>query len=191
MTIRNFMLAAVLCLPAGATLVLATQPVLAEQPVPAENNPPGDIPDNQVFVEYQGPGISMQVPEGWARTDEANGATFADKYNRIEITSVTAASPITASTVTNKEAKDLAASQRAVTITSIKDVQLAGGKAVRIDYSANSEPNPVTNKQIRLEDVRFYLPGSNGTAAVLDMSAPFGADNVDQWKLMADSLAIK
>jgi hypothetical protein len=49
----------------------------------------------------------------------------------------------------------------------------------------------VTNKQIRLEAVRFYLPGSNGKVAVLDMSAPLGADNVDQWNLMANSLRVK
>lgn len=61
---------------------------------------------------------------------------------------------------------------------------------MRLDYTANSEPNAVTNKQIRLEAVRFYLFGK-GRVAVLDMSAPSGADNVDQWNLMANSLRIK
>ena len=32
---------------------LYAQASSTEKPVPAEKNPPGDIPDNQVFIEYQ------------------------------------------------------------------------------------------------------------------------------------------
>ena len=163
----------------------------AEQAAPAEKNPPGDIPDTQVFVEYKGDAVTMKVPEGWARTDEPGGAVFADKYNRIELLTEASPNPVTAASITGHEAKDLAAGKGAIKITSVKDVKLDGGKAVRIDYSANSAPNAVTNKQIRLEAVRFYLPGSNNKVAVLDMSAPLGADNVDQWNLMANSLRVK
>ena len=181
--------------PALAVALMAiSMPVVevrAEQPVPAEKNPPGDIPDTQVFVEYAAAAVSMKVPEGWARTDEPGGVVFADKYNRVELLTVTASNPVTASSVSSHEAKDLAAGKGAVKVSSVKEVKLDGGKAVRIDYSANSAPNPVTNKQIRLEEVRFYLPGSTGKVAVLDMSAPFGADNVDQWNVMANSLRVK
>jgi hypothetical protein len=191
MIVRNITLAAVMCAASFVTISAATVPVQAEQAVPAEKNPPGDIPDTQVFVQYQGAGVTMKVPEGWARTDEAAGAIFADKYNGLEVTTITSTAPLTAASVTNNEAKSLAAGRGAIKITSVKDVKLDGGMAVRVDYSANSAPNPVTNKQIRLEEVRFYLQGSGGHVAVLDMSAPLGADNVDQWNLMANSLRVK
>src|SRR4051812_35057999 len=39
----------------------------------------GDIPDNQVFVRYNGPSFSMRVPEGWARKGSGNTTTFREK----------------------------------------------------------------------------------------------------------------
>jgi hypothetical protein len=61
---------------------------------------------------------------------------------------------------------------------------------VQIIYTSNSDPNPVTNKQIRLENER-YLIAHNGKLATLTKLAPAGADNADQWKLMADSFRWK
>ena len=39
----------------------------------------GDIPDNQVFVTFTSPtgGYQLQVPEGWARTDDPSGPSCA------------------------------------------------------------------------------------------------------------------
>jgi hypothetical protein len=74
----------------------------------------------------------------------------------------------------------------AVKVDTVKEVKLQSGPAVRITYSSNSEPNPVTNKQIRLEHERFIF-FKNGKAATLDFAAPLGADNADQWKLMSNS----
>ena len=162
---------------------------LAENAVPAEKNPPGDIPDSQVFIDYAGPGFSMKIPEGWSRVDETAGAKFSDKYNLIEATSAAATAAPTTSTVTAGAAAELGKTGHAVKIASVKEVKLDGGSAIRIDYSANSEPNAVTNKQIRLEDVRFLLFKS-GKLVTLDMAAPYGADNADQWTLMANSIRI-
>ncbi|MBN9305996.1 MAG: hypothetical protein BGO82_00805 [Devosia sp. 67-54] len=189
MTSRS--LAFALALSAGAAISLPAVSIAVEKPVASEKNPPGDIPDTQVFVDYQGAGVTMKVPEGWARADEANGAIFSDKYNRVELTTQTTASSPSVSSVTSHEAKDLVAGGRAVKIIAVKEVKLDGGRAVRVDYSANSEPNAVTSKQIRLEEVRFYLRGPSGKLAVLDMSAPNGADNVDQWNLMSNSLRVQ
>jgi len=44
----------------------------------------------------------------------------------------------------------------------------------------------VTNKQVRLENNR-YLFFHNGQLATLTLSAPVGADNVDQWARIAGS----
>ena len=165
-------------------------PLRAENAVPPEKNPPGDIPDSQVFVDYSGPGFTMKVPEGWSRVDETGGAKFSDKYNIIDVTTSDAATAPTIAAVTIGVAADLSKSGHAVKVTSVKEVKLDGGKAVRIDYAANSAPNAVTNKPIRLEDVRFLL-FKGGKLVSLDMAAPFGADNVDQWNLMANSVRIQ
>jgi hypothetical protein len=179
-------------LVAGATLFAAMPQAAAavEKVIAPEKNPPGDIPDSQVFVDYKSSlGFVMKVPEGWSRRDRADGATFSDKYNTINLT-VSDAPAKPAANSSDAHVAALSGSGRAVKVTSVKDVNLKGGPAVLLVYSENSDPNPVTNKQIRLEANR-YLFFKNGKLASLDLTAPLGADNVDQWQLMADSFRWK
>ncbi len=158
-------------------------------PIPVEKNPPGDIPDNQVFVAWRSPlGFSMQVPEGWARRDLADGSQFNDKYNAI---SVTISPSATALSVASVRANEVAALQRlpkAVEVVDVKAVTLPAGPAVVVRFRANSEPNPVTNKAIRLDNEAVYLWRA-GRLATITLSAPAGADNADQWRLVARSFA--
>lgn len=187
--IRRATIAAALLLVCGAPV--GFQPVQAAQrAVPAEHNPPGDIPDTQVFITYRGHGFTMKVPEGWSRHDVASGAVFNDKYNIIQVRADNAATAPNVASVKANEVSRLKGLDRAVKISDVRAVDLKGGKAVKIDYAINSEPNPVTNKPIRLEDVR-YLVFDHGTLVTLDMAAPYGADNVDQWRLMSNSIRIK
>ncbi len=174
-------LALILC-PIGAPGIAA-----AEKAVQAENNSPGDIPDNQVFVSYRSTlGFTLQVPEGWSRADRPDGVRFFDKYNLIDVGIAHSDAARNAGSMRSHEVATLVAGGRAVEIASVKDVKLEGGLAVRIVYTSNSEPNPVTDKQIRLEHERliFYKDGELATA---DFAAPAGADNADQWRLMANS----
>jgi len=159
----------------------------AERPVAREKNPPGDIPDSQVFVAYGSAlGFSLKVPEGWARTDRSDGAKFADKYNAIDVAVSSASAAPTTASVTKREAAELVSTGRAVTIRAVKGVKLRSGPAILIEYASNSEPNPVTNKQLRLENHR-YLVYRGGKLAAINLSAPLGADNVDQWQLISNS----
>ena len=43
-----------------------------------EYSPAGDIPDDQVFVDYTDTSgrVTIKVPEGWAQSDTANGVSF-------------------------------------------------------------------------------------------------------------------
>ena len=75
---------------------------------------------------------------------------------------------------------------RAVTINNVSDVSLPGGKAVVVKYTSNSGIDPVTNKQVRLEN-ETYVFSKNGKEAMLTVWAPQGADNADQWQRMAKS----
>ena len=170
----------------GLTLAVESAQA-AERPVAQEKNPPGDIPDSQVFVAYHSPlGFSLKVPEGWARTDRSDGAAFTDKYNTIDVAVASAPAAPTTASVTRHEAADLVKTGRAVTIRAVKGVKLRSGPAILIEYASNSEPNPVTNKQLRLENHR-YLIHRGGRLATINLSAPLGADNADQWKLISDS----
>ena len=163
----------------------------AEQPLRPEKNPPGDIPDNQVFIDYSSPrGFGFKVPEGWARKDLSDGAVFADKYGRISVTEMDAATAADIASARQTLIPELEKSVHAVTITKVKLVNFRGGPAVLVSYGSNSDPNPVTNKAIRLENDRYYF-WKDGKLVALNFSAPAGADNADQWDMMAKSFRWK
>lgn len=70
-----------------AAASIAAPAVATEKAVSPEKNPPGDIPDTQVFLDYHSPeGFSLKVPEGWARTDLLHGAKFVDTLDGVAVT---------------------------------------------------------------------------------------------------------
>jgi hypothetical protein len=159
----------------------------AETAVKPEINPPGDIPDSQVFVKFSSPqGFTIKVPEGWARKDDAGKTIFSDKYNRIVLASDALAQTLDLAYTKSALAPDIEKTGRAVKIVKIVNAKLKSGDAVRVIYESNSEPNSVTNKQIREENERYYF-AKDGKLVSLDLSAPKGADNVDQWQLISSS----
>ena len=163
-------------------------PATGEQAVAPERNPPGDIPDDQVFITFASPtaGYQVQVPQGWARSTNADDVRFVDKLGGVQVAISSTAQAPTAATAQNSQAADLQRAGRAVKVNNVSDVRLPNGDAVFIDYASNSEPDQVTGKQIRLEN-QVYLFYKDGKLATLSMWAPLGADNADQWQLMARS----
>ena len=158
-----------------------------ELPLAPEQNPPGDIPDNQVFVDFHSAaGFALQVPEGWARQDVSNATTFTNNYDGVAVTQSAAPTPPTVASTQETLVPQLLAEARAVTVDAVEEVALPAGVAIRITYHSNSDPNPVTNKAIRLENERFYF-WKDGVLVGLDLWAPAGADNVDQWQFMSES----
>jgi hypothetical protein len=192
MTISAFQSRFRVALPLAVLLAFALPAAFApgaiaqEKALAPEKNPPGDIPDSQVFITYRAPqGFSLKVPEGWSRKDQAGAVSFADKYGQIAVSLRPGAAPTMASVRAN-EAAELEKTGRAVKISAITEAKLPAGPAVRIVYSENSDANPVTGKQIRLDSERVLI-GHAGNVASLTFSAPAGADNADQWKLMSES----
>lgn len=169
-------------------LPIAITPSLsAENPVQAEKNPPGDIPDTQVFIDYSSPqGFTLKVPEGWARTDHADGASFVDKLDGVVLSASKADSAPTIESVKATYVPEFEKTERAVEIDAVKRVKLPAGETIRIVYTSNSEPNQITSKQVRLENER-YLYFKDGKLVTVELYAPKGADNVDQWRLMSQS----
>jgi hypothetical protein len=172
----------------------ATSPYLrmssssVEQPVAPERNPPGDIPDSQVFVKYASAlgGYALDVPEGWARRTRGGDVSFTSKLDGLSVTITDAGKMPDIESIRKNQLKQLEKTGRAVAIKSIKDIKFKSGPAVRVVYESNSEPNPVTNKQVRLEN-NTYVYYRNGKMAELRLWAPLGADNVDQWNRISHS----
>ena len=167
--------------------LLAVPVFAAEKAVAPEKNPPGDIPDTQVFVTYHAKsGYSLKVPEGWARSDLANGVSFIDKLDGVMVTETTETTAPTVASVKSTFIPNLEKQSRAVKLAKVEGIKLPAGEAVRISFSSNSEPNAVTDKQVRLEN-EIYIYQKGDRTVSLQLYAPLGADNVDQWTLMSQS----
>ena len=158
-------------------------------PNAAEVSPPGDIPDNQVFVPYSPPGAGYQVkvPEGWAQRTSVGAVVFSDKLNAIRIETRSAATAPTVASVRRQDVAELARTVKGFTPGTVSAVKRNAGTAVRIKYLATAPANPVTGKA-GLDAVERYLFFHRGKEAILTLSGPKGADNVDPWRLVTNSV---
>ena len=172
---------------AGTT---TTQPD-AVNPNAPEVVAPGDIPDNQAFVAFASSGGTyiVKVPEGWARTEGNGVVTFTDKYNSIAIQSVPATSPPTVISVKSTGLTDVA-SDPTYKLIGVTTVTRKAGAGVLATYEIGSAPNSVTGKKALLAVERYEF-FHNGTTVTLTLSGAKGADNVDPWKIVSDSLSWK
>jgi hypothetical protein len=157
---------------------------------PSENSPVGDIPDDQVFVPYAAPdgAFTVDVPEGWARTDAGGAVSFTDKLNTVTLQELTGRPQPTPDSVRAGELADLAAHGGNVTLGTVEQVTLPAGPAAHATYAADAEPDPVTGRTVR-DDVELYVFWQDGTEVLLTLSGPHGADNVDPWKKISTSFA--
>lgn len=159
-----------------------------EKPVAPEKNPPGDIPDTQAFVTYvsQQGNYKVEVPEGWARTVKGGDVLFVDKLDGMSVTLGNSSEPPTVGSVRKNQVAALKKSEGAVQVGAVRSVKTPAGPAVLVKYTSNSGPDPVTGKQVRLEN-DSYLFFKDGKLATLRLYAPLGADNVDQWSRISRS----
>lgn len=80
-----------------------------------EKNPPGDIPDSQVFTVYRSAlGFTLKVPEGWARKDGPDGVSFTDKLDGVVVMVSAAASPPSVESVKRDYVPKMEAAGKAV-----------------------------------------------------------------------------
>jgi hypothetical protein len=166
--------------------------VKPQKPAPVESNPPGDIPDNTVFVPYRSRsgGFTIKVPEGWSRTTGNAVVSFKDKLNVVTATWKKASSAPSAKRAKQVDVPNLRRTVPAFQLQGITSPHLPAGPAVLITYRANSKKNRVTGKQYRLDVLRFELFHKNEEVD-LTLSSPVGADNVDPWRLISESITWK
>jgi hypothetical protein len=158
-------------------------------PKAPEVNPAGDIPDSQVYVRYRPSGAtySVKVPEGWSRTATGGATRFTDKLNSIVMEGHAAKSAPTVASVRSQELRKIAASAKAYRPGTVTTVSRKSGTAVLATYETAGVPNPVTGKT-KPAEVERYSFFHNGQEVVLTLSGPKGADNVDPWRIVTDSL---
>ncbi len=132
--------------------------------------------------------FSLQVPEGWARTDTGGLTTFAAYFNSIRTASTRRTVARSVATARAIDVPALQGSEHGFALLNVSEVTRPAGTVVLITYRAQSAANPVTGKSVVL-DVERYEYWHNGTSVTLTLSAPTGSDNVDPWKKVTDSFA--
>lgn len=153
----------------------------------AEVNPAGDIPDDQAFVPYAHGGVTVKVPEGWSRADAGGATTFTDKLNAIRIAVGPSRGPATVATVRRSVLPQLARATPGYRAGTVALVRRKAGDAVRVTYLATAARNPVTGRA-GTDAVERYLFVAGGRQLDLTLSGPKGADNVDPWRIVTDSV---
>jgi hypothetical protein len=142
----------------------------------------GDIPDNQVYLAYSGTAFTIQYPEGWVQSARSSGVTFQDKDNAVRLTIGQSAAPSMASVRAG-----IRAIPGASITTDAHAIDLPGGAAVLATYQVDGPADPVTGKRPRLTVDHYELGGSAGRTAVLELANRLGDDNVDAYRLIAQS----
>jgi hypothetical protein len=163
-----------------ALLIAIVALVASGNALAAGPGPGGDIPDNQVFVTFvsRTAGWSIKYPEGWAQLGEGARVTFRDKDNSVVVV------------VRHGPAPTVAAVRRGTTTLHVVGgpaaIRVFGAPAVRLSYTTVGSPDPVTGKRLVLVVDRYYF-WHGGRVAVVELATPRGVDNVDAFRLMAES----
>jgi hypothetical protein len=191
--LRRGLAAGAVLLALGATACGSSSSSRSSTKAPSPNakevSPAGDIPDKQAYVAFTPPGggFSVKVPEGWSQRTAGGAVSFTDKLNTIRIESHAASAPLTAAAARNGELAKLAHSVKGFKPGNVSTVTRKSGSAVRITYLASSAADPVTGKTVT-DAVERYVFFHKRRAVVLTLSGPKGADNVDPWRLVTDSV---
>ncbi|SOE08168.1 hypothetical protein [Streptomyces sp. Ag109_G2-15] len=174
--------------PPSGSSSSSSPPGAQNNAAPTESNPPGDIPDNQVYVAFGGTGFTVKVPEGWARTQQGAATAFTDKLNTVRIQEAKEATAPTVGSVTNTVLPRLRSQVPKFASPKVSEVTRHAGRVVLVTYQGDSAKDPVTGKVVRdaFERYAFYR---SGREVDLTLSGPVNADNVDPWRIISDSFA--
>ncbi|MDX6683141.1 MAG: hypothetical protein QOG94_3180 [Solirubrobacteraceae bacterium] len=173
----------------GSSSSIGDTPSKPVDPNAREVSPAGDIPDDQAFVAYapRGAGFVVKVPEGWSRSASGGAVTFTDKLNAIRIQSASSRAPLTVAHARSADLPKLARGVKGYRPGKVSAVRRKAGTAIRITYLAAARPNAVTAKA-GTDAVERYVFAHGARRAILTLSGPKGADNVDPWRIVSDSL---
>ncbi|GAA3649833.1 hypothetical protein GCM10022237_06960 [Nocardioides ginsengisoli] len=131
--------------------------------------------------------MHIKVPEGWPRRSQGGVTIFTDHENSIAIQVLPMPAAPTPTSARQSEVPGLQQSVSKFALQRVSSIHRQGGTAVLVTYLLDSTPNQVTGKVVRdaAERYEFWHAGQE---AVLTLTGPKGADNVDPWRLVSDSL---
>jgi hypothetical protein len=178
--------------PSGQGSAVAGTPspnAAAPDPNAPEIGAAGDIPDNQVYVSFTPPRatFTVSVPQGWAQSSAGTATLFTDKFNSVRIDMQPRPAAPDVASVRAQEVPQLQGSVPGFALGDVQSVQRSAGTGVLLTYGATSAPNAVTGKSVT-EAVERYEFWRGGQDVMLTLSGPKGADNVDPWRKITDSL---
>jgi hypothetical protein len=164
-----------------------TSPSVAPSSAQTDQAVAGDISDSTVYIPVSAASgaFSVKIPQGWSQST-STPITFTDKLNSIAFSQAAASTAPTTASVTASLVPSLKAGGHKFTLTDVTSVTRAGGTAIRVRYSVDSTANAVTGKVVR-DAVEAYVFWQKGQQAVLTLTGPDTADNVDPWKIVSDS----
>lgn len=150
----------------------------------------GDIPDNAVYLTYSDTAhaFSIQYVEGWQINTTSDGVLIHDKDSS-ETVQVLAPVSDPKSYISGTDLPVLQGTGGFKLITQ-NTVVLHGAQVAHLQYEQLSPPDPVTSKRLPSLVDRYYISGAKGLA-VVTFSTPKSVDNVDAFKLMAESFTWK
>src|SRR5207245_2101635 len=137
----------------------------------------GDIPDNQVFLEFRNrpAGYSIKYPEGRTQLGHRNGVTFRDKNNLVHVSILPGRAPTPAAV--DQQLQALKRANPSLSFNPPQNVALGQLRAVKAVYTTQSAVNSVTGKRVSLIVDRYELAQA-GKVATVDLGTPKGVDNV-------------
>jgi hypothetical protein len=161
-------------------------PTGSQPPEPSGGTTSGDIPDNAVFLTYDGasPAFSIQYVEGWQVTPKVDGVEIRDKDSS-ETVAVVAPQANVAGYVASTDLPALRA-QAGFGLIKQDTVTARASSNIHLAFHLTSPPDPVTGKQVPLTVDRYYVPGPSGLA-IVSLATPAGVDNVDAFRQMIGS----
>jgi hypothetical protein len=153
---------------------------------------PGDIPDTVAYVTYTNVAGQYQFkhPEGWAQTSHGTSALFTDSYNGVSVAVTPRAAAPTRQYVDHVILPKLRSSQSAFSLVKVVPAKLSTGGGFLTIYRRNSPTNAVTNRSVR-QQVNLYTIYYRGRIVSMSLFGAVGADNVDPYAKMSQSLRIK
>jgi len=130
----------------------------------------------------------VSVPEGWARTEEGASTVFTDKLNTVRIQTQPRPAPATIDSIRTTELPGIKAATDGFQLGTVSAAPRKPGEVVVVTYRGSAPANPVTGKTFDA-DFERYAYWHAGQEVILTLSGPVGADNVDPWRIITDSLA--
>ena len=124
----------------------------------------------------------MKYPEGWAQSGSGPSATFSETR-----TTSSASSSGTGPLRRRRRFARPCAEGRRGSGAPRRSTVSRRAAAIKVVYTTESAPNPVTGKRVTLVVDRYYLCARRARRAVVDLGTPQGVDNVDAYRLMIES----